>query len=85
MLLTNGDHYMNLADLKSYLEADERLCAFYAESDAWARKAILNVAASGRFSSDRTIAEYASEIWNVRPCPVPDASNERVRVRKESR
>src|SRR5271157_5414641 len=71
MLLTHGDHYMHLADLKSYLEADERLCALYASPDEWARKAILNVAGSGKFSSDRTIAEYATEIWNVKPCPIP--------------
>ena len=69
-LLTHGDHYMHLADLKSYLEADRRLVELYAEPDAWARKAILNVAASGKFSSDRTIAEYAAAIWNVTPCPV---------------
>jgi glycogen phosphorylase len=71
MLLTNGDHYMNLADLKPYLEADERLLASYSNPDEWARKAILNVAGSGKFSSDRTIAESANEIWNVQPCPVP--------------
>jgi glycogen phosphorylase len=70
-LLTYGDHYMHLADLKSYLEADQRLCELYASSDEWARKAILNVAGSGKFSSDRTIAEYASQIWEVKPCPVP--------------
>ncbi len=71
LLLTQGDYYMHLADLKSYLEADERLRALYADPDAWARKAILNVAASGKFSSDRTIAEYAAEIWNLQPCSVP--------------
>lgn len=71
-LLTHGDYYMHLADLKSYLEADERLRALYADSEDWARKAILNVASSGRFSSDRTVAEYAAEIWNVQPCPVPE-------------
>jgi starch phosphorylase len=70
-LLTGGDHYMHLADLNSYLDADQRLCALYSNSDAWARKAILNVAHSGKFSSDRTIAEYASEIWHVGPCPIP--------------
>jgi len=70
MLLTH-DHYMHLADLKSYLDADERLSALYANPNEWARKAILNVAGSGKFSSDRTMAEYANEIWNVRACPVP--------------
>ncbi len=72
MLLTQGDHYMHLADLKSYLEADGQLSALYGDSDEWARKAILNVAGSGKFSSDRTIAEYAAEIWHVQPCPVPE-------------
>ena len=68
-LLTRGDYYMHLADLKSYLNADEKLVELHADQDAWARKAILNVAASGKFSSDRTIAEYAKEIWNVKLCP----------------
>ena len=71
LLLTGGDHYMHLADLKSYLEADRKLCEVYANPDAWAQKAILNIANSGKFSSDRTIAEYASEIWKLEPCPVP--------------
>jgi starch phosphorylase len=70
-LLAHGDHYMHLADLKSYLDADQRLCNLYADGDGWARKAILNIAASGKFSSDRTIAQYAAEIWNAKPCPVP--------------
>src|SRR5262249_41554966 len=69
-LLTHGDHYMHLADLKSYLEADQRLLELYGDQDAWAHKAILNVASSGKFSTDRTIAEYAAEIWGVKPCPV---------------
>jgi glycogen phosphorylase len=69
-LLTHGDHYMHLADLASYLEADANLRTLYANQDAWARKAILNVASSGKFSSDRTIAEYAADIWHVKPCPV---------------
>jgi len=69
-LLTHGDYFMHLADLKSYLEADERLMQLCADPQAWAGQAILNVAASGRFSSDRTIAEYAAEIWDAKPCPV---------------
>ena len=69
-LLTHGDHFMHLADLKSYLEADHRLIELYTDPEEWSRKAILNVAGSGKFSSDRTIAEYAREIWNVEPCPL---------------
>lgn len=68
-LLTH-DYYMHLADLKSYVEADSRLLDLYSTPTAWTRKAILNVAASGKFSSDRTISEYAADIWNVVPCPV---------------
>jgi starch phosphorylase len=63
---------MHLADLNSYLDADAQLTALYADPDQWARKAILNVAASGKFSSDRTIAEYAADIWKVQPCPIPE-------------
>jgi starch phosphorylase len=72
MLLTHGDHYMHLADLNSYLTADAQLSTLYADTDEWTRKAILNVAASGKFSSDRTIAQYAEEIWDVKPCPIPE-------------
>jgi starch phosphorylase len=71
VLLTHGDHYMHLADLKSYLETDERVVHLYQDQNAWARMAILNIASSGKFSSDRTIAEYAADIWKVEPCPVP--------------
>jgi len=64
------DYYMHLADLKSYLDADRQLTDLYADQDAWTRKAILNIAGSGKFSSDRTISEYATDIWDVKPCPV---------------
>jgi starch phosphorylase len=69
-LLTGGDHYMHLADLAAYLDADRRMLELYADPDGWARKVIANIAASGQFSSDRTIAAYASDIWQVKPCPV---------------
>ena len=68
--LLTGDHYMHLADLTAYLEADGRLCDLYADAEGWGRKAIVNVASSGKFSSDRTIAEYATDIWKAAPCPV---------------
>ena len=69
-LLHSGDHYRHLADLTSYGEAHQRLGKLYADPAAWTRKVILNIASSGKFSSDRTIAEYAKEIWKARACPV---------------
>jgi starch phosphorylase len=69
-LLRNGDHYLHLADLKSYGEAHARLGDLYADQEAWSRKAILNIAGSGKFSSDRTIADYARDIWHAEPCPI---------------
>ncbi|HWL71309.1 MAG TPA: glycogen/starch/alpha-glucan phosphorylase [Geminicoccus sp.] len=71
LLLEDGDRYMHLADLTAYLEADRRLVEAHADRDRWARMAVANIAHSGRFSSDRTIAEYAAEIWQASPCPVP--------------
>jgi glycogen phosphorylase len=68
-LLTKGDFYMHLADLRAYSDAQTRLGELYLTTDAWDRKAVLNVGSSGKFSSDRTISQYASEIWNVTPCP----------------
>jgi starch phosphorylase len=70
-LLTGGDHYMHLADLTAYLEADRTLLELHADPEAWVRKVVANLAASGTFSSDRTIAEYATGIWGAEPCVVP--------------
>jgi len=77
-LLMQGDRYMHLADLQSYLQADQRMRDWYANPRDWARKAILNVASSGYFSSDRSIAEYAKGIWGARACPISsrDFANE---------
>ena len=69
-LLTRGDYYMHLADLGSFLDADRRLVELYSRPDEWAGKAVLNVAGSGRFLSDRTIREYATEVWDAKPCQV---------------
>ena len=69
-LLIKGDYYMHLADLTSYVQAQQRVSEVYADPDAWARKAIINVARSGKFSSDRTIVEYAADIWKATPCSV---------------
>jgi starch phosphorylase len=70
VLLKNGDRFMHLADLYSYLDADQRMCQLSADPAAWGERAILNIAASGKFSSDRSIAEYATHIWHVHPCLV---------------
>jgi starch phosphorylase len=72
-LLDWGDYYMLLADLPAYIAAQEQIDTEYRDPDLWDRKAILNVAAAGKFSSDRTIRQYAEEIWHVAPCPVKDA------------
>jgi glycogen phosphorylase len=69
-LLEQGDSYMILADLRAYIRTQERVDAAYKDRSGWIRKAILNVARAGKFSSDRTIREYASEIWHVEPCPI---------------
>ncbi|HET6574646.1 MAG TPA: glycogen/starch/alpha-glucan phosphorylase, partial [Fimbriiglobus sp.] len=68
-LLTRGDYYMHLADLTGYVQTQEKVAALYGNRSAWAQKAVHNVARSGKFSSDRTIAEYAADIWGAEPCP----------------
>ena len=64
-ILDKGDRYFVLADLLSYIEASNRAIRDYTDQATWARKAILNVARSDKFSSDRTIREYAEEIWHI--------------------
>jgi starch phosphorylase len=59
---------MLLADLRDYIQTQERVDAAYRDVEGWDRKAILNVARAGKFSSDRAIKEYASEIWHLEPC-----------------
>ena len=70
VLLGHGDFYMHLADLTSYNKAQQEVGDLYLIPNAWARKAVLNVANSGGFSSDRTIAQYAADIWHAAPCQV---------------
>ncbi|MDR2390686.1 MAG: glycogen/starch/alpha-glucan phosphorylase [Planctomycetota bacterium] len=69
-LLEWGDRYLLIADLPSYAMAQAKLQADYTDQGAWIKKSILNVARSGKFSSDRTILEYAKEIWNTPPHPL---------------
>jgi starch phosphorylase len=66
--LLSRDHYMLLADLRDYIQTQDQVDSAYRDRDGWVRRAILNVARAGKFSSDRTIREYASEIWHVAPC-----------------
>jgi starch phosphorylase len=70
VLLTHGDYYMHLADLSAYVTTQGQVGRLYQQPDTWARKAIINVAHSGKFSSDRTILGYARDIWRAEPCPV---------------
>lgn len=66
-LLTHGDRFLLLADYASYVACHDQVRALYRKPEEWARKAILNVAGMGKFSSDRTIKEYAEKIWHVTP------------------
>ena len=61
-----GDRFMLLADYASYIACQERVDALYRDQEEWSRRAILNVAGMGKFSSDRSILEYAEKIWNVK-------------------
>lgn len=69
-LLEGGDQYFVLADYHAYVECQERVAQAYLNQDQWTRKSILNAAKMGKFSSDRTIQEYAQSIWRVSPVAV---------------
>jgi starch phosphorylase len=62
-----SDRFLVLADYASYVECQEIVSRAYQDREAWTRKAVMNVAASGRFSSDRAVGEYARQIWDVSP------------------
>lgn len=69
-LLDEGDYYMHLADLPRFIEAQSKVERLYRDPESWTEKVVINIARTGRFSSDRTIAEYAKEIWKVEPVDV---------------
>lgn len=71
-LLYEGDPYMVLADYEAYCKAQEAVNAAYEDKTRWAKMAILNTARTAKFSSDRTIHEYAKEIWKINPLSIPD-------------
>ncbi|HNG79503.1 MAG TPA: glycogen/starch/alpha-glucan phosphorylase, partial [Burkholderiaceae bacterium] len=70
-LVNWGDHYLLLADYESYVDTQDQVDALYRNADEWTRRAVLNVAGMGVFSSDRTISEYADQIWHTRPVLLP--------------
>ena len=70
-LLDWGDPYLVLADYRSYIDTQDRVGQTYLDQEKWSSMAIRNVAGSGKFSSDRTIGEYAKEVWKVTPVSVP--------------
>lgn len=68
--LLSNDSYLLLADFADYIKTQQTVEKLYLDKKAWAEKAILNVARMGKFSSDRTINQYAKEIWNAKACPI---------------
>jgi starch phosphorylase len=76
-ILAYRDRYLHCADFASYLDCQDRVAAAYLRADDWARMSIRNVAGMGRFSSDRTVREYARQVWGAVPVPVRfDASGD---------
>jgi starch phosphorylase len=73
-LLAHGDYYMHLADLAAYTRTQVEVAKLYLDQDAWTRRAIRNIATSGKFSSDRAIAGYAREVWAAKACAPPESS-----------
>ena len=77
-----GDNYITCFDFYSYIDAQNKADDTYRDYKKWTQMAITGVALSGKFSSDRTIAEYCSQIWDVEPIPVPHpTTNPNTRVR----
>ncbi|HNE24998.1 MAG TPA: glycogen/starch/alpha-glucan phosphorylase, partial [Leptospiraceae bacterium] len=66
-LTYGGDKYFLLADYPSYVDVQNRISRDFVDRPGWTKKSILNAARSGKFSSDRTIGEYANEIWHAKP------------------
>jgi starch phosphorylase len=69
--LNYHDPYLCLADFAAYSDAQEKVSAAFQDKARWAKMAVLNTARVGKFSSDRTISEYAKDIWKLKPVKVP--------------
>ena len=69
--LLGTDYYFLLADYQSYVDEQDKVSKLYLNTEKWTKKAIKNVAGVGKFSSDRSIREYAEKIWNVHPIRIP--------------
>ena len=69
-LLTHGDHFLVLDEFAAYVAKQDEIAKVYEDPARWSRMCLMNIANSGKFSTDRTIAEYAKEIWHITPCPV---------------
>ena len=69
-LLHDGDNYLLLADYEAYVACQDRVAETYRDQDLWTRMSILNTANMGKFSTDRTIEEYAKDIWNIKPIQI---------------
>ncbi len=69
-LMERGDEYFHLADFDMYVKCQAEVSKLFNDPQEWARRAILNVARMSKFSSDRTIREYADDIWGLTPCPI---------------
>ena len=69
-LLNDGDRFMLMADFEDYVKCQDKVNETYKDQKKWVEMSILNVANMGKFSSDRTISEYANEIWDVKPVPI---------------
>lgn len=67
LILNSGDYYQACADFRSYVEAQEKVAAAYRNKKAWTRSAIINIANMGYFSSDRSVLDYARDIWHIEP------------------
>jgi starch phosphorylase len=81
-LMEHGDVFFHLADFRMYIECQDRVAKVYQDKEAWSKMAVLNVARMSKFSSDRTIHEYAKDIWGLKQIEINDPSSEPASILK---